>query len=224
MSTNPHAETIQADPALNALVDLCGPRLQQLNRNQVEKLVFYLKAIHDYYPRSENHVAFWTDFSKRLDEIKNSEEQRTLQRSAALKVVLGILACLAAGAVSAPVLSPVIAGLSAAGTLPLLMFAIALVVAADIYGFRRAILLSKEQDRRYFLASIRSARACNELDWAGLFAYSKSTILGPQSDADIARAEEATAAISDSLRVALYNDEFFQYSNKNLSRFGPGDA
>ena len=76
----------------------------------------------------------------------------------------------------------------------------------------KAIQVSKEQDRKYFLSSVRAANACNELNWAGLFSYNIATKDGALSDADLAHLNEQVAEITAKLRNALYNDEYFQYS------------
>lgn len=72
--------------------------------------------------------------------------------------------------------------------------------------------MPKEQDRRYFLESIRAARACNELDWSGLFPYHGASRPGPQSDEDLERTEQRIAELSSQLRAALHNDEFMEYT------------
>lgn len=60
------------------------PELQRLGFAQIEKLVFYLKSQYDYYPKSENHVALLSEFSDRLETLRNSSKQVALQRQAGL--------------------------------------------------------------------------------------------------------------------------------------------
>ena len=97
------------------------------------------------------------------------------------------------------------------------------VFFADGKLWKKSILISKEQDRKYFLASIREAKACNELDWAGLFAYHKASTIGSHSDEDVRLCEYEIGELSAKLRAALYNDEFFQYSAASLKEVESGE-
>lgn len=90
------------------------------------------------------------------------------------------------------------------------------ILFVDSKLLRKALLLSKEQDRKYFLSSIRAANACNELDWAGLFSYKQASKTGPHSDADQVRLDVEVGYLASGLRAAFYNDEYFQYSPANL--------
>ena len=92
-----------------------------------------------------------------------------------------------------------------------------LVIFADIKFLKCALILTKEQDRRYFLSSIRAAKACNELGWAGLFSYNKCSKTGSYSEADTAHMNSEIGLLTHSLRTALYNDEYFQSSSSELN-------
>jgi len=71
--------------------------------------------------------------------------------------------------------------------------------------------ISKEQDRKNFLSSIREAKGCNELNWAGLFAYRSG--IQPKSETEVSR---DIGALTADLRAALYNDEYFSFSPEEL--------
>ena len=77
---NAYIDSVTGDPELLSAVQECLPKLQGLNALQIEKLIFYLKSLHGYYPNSESHIFYSVDFSKKLDELRNSEEQIVLQR------------------------------------------------------------------------------------------------------------------------------------------------
>lgn len=90
--------------------------------------------------------------------------------------------------------------------------ALGVFVFAEARFGRAALVTAKEQDRLYFLESLREAKACNELDWAGLFSLNSVTHTGPQSETDIENQRLQVAELSSQLRIALYNDEYMQYS------------
>ena len=90
MEANPHLDAIKADPALSSVLDTVGAKLRTLNPTQVEKLVFYLKAAHSYYPKNENHVAYWNEFTDKLESLRNAAEQIELQKRASWQIILGM--------------------------------------------------------------------------------------------------------------------------------------
>ena len=97
------------------------------------------------------------------------------------------------------------------------MLALGIALLTEAKFGKAALVLAKEQDRRYFLDSIRAARSCNELDWCGLFSYNGVLRPGSQSDEDIARTERRVAELAAQLRSAVYNDEFFSYTSQSIS-------
>jgi hypothetical protein len=221
--SNPYLAYLEEDPQLYSAIEVALPALRELAPLQVEKLVFYLKSLHAHYPKSENHVAYLEQFSKRLDTLRNSEEQSNLQRRSTASIFKGVALCLVSGLLLA------IMGVLFLGSqyLPASLAAVAaftLVVVAITKFFRGSILISKEQDRKYFLACVRSASACDELDWSGLFTYHRATKSGSHSDEDLRQVHAAIGELTASLRAALYNDEFFQYSDPKLSERPAGDA
>jgi lysylphosphatidylglycerol synthetase-like protein (DUF2156 family) len=220
---NQYLSYLNEDAKLYAVVRDKLPELQRLSPAQVERLVFYLKSLHGYYPKSENHIAFWSEFSDKLEKLRNSPEQQGLQRQTGAALLKGIACCIVAGVLLAGALAALLDGQSgvAAG---LLGAAVACVLLADAKLLRKALLLSKEQDRKYFLSSIRAARACNELDWAGLFSYNGASKTGALSDADEARLHAEVGDLTEKLRAALYNDEYFQYSSAKLKATEPCDG
>ncbi len=80
-------------------------------------------------------------------------------------------------------------------SIDLLILASCLILFADSKLFRKSIEISKEQDRKYFLYSILISKACNELDWAGLFAYNSSLKNGSEL-----MLEEEIGNLTNSLR------------------------
>lgn len=202
---------VEKDEALWQVLEPVLPRLTTLSAEQVEALVFYLKSLHGYYACSANELQNREPFDTRLDAIRNSSTQDRLQSKARWRLRLGVLICVAAGIVCLPGVLALFAGewrTVAAWGLP----AVALVFLADYVGFVPAINAFKQQDRRYFLESIRAARACNELDWSGLFTHDSITKPGPQSDEAIRQTQLRCAELAQQLRTALYNDEYMDYS------------
>jgi hypothetical protein len=206
-----YLERIEQDEALHGAIGSVLPALQQLTADQAETLVFYLKSLHDYYPASESSSTLRPEFQKKLDALGDSPLQREMQSKAArqmlIAMVLGGVAVLALGLAVIALL-----GGQAAGAAGLAVAAVALFIFAEARFGKPALVTAKEQDRRYFLESIRAARACNELDWSGLFTYHGATRPGPQSEADIERTDQRVAELARQLRAALYNDEFMQYT------------
>lgn len=205
-----YLEYIEEDDDLHQLVVPLLPQLKDLDVQQVETLVFFLKSLHTYYPNSENHVANYENFGQKLEAIRTNAGQVALQKRASRLM----LAAMVIGGIGIALL---LGGL-------LVMFSkfvwgVATVVAAlGVFAFaearfgKAALATSKEQDRRYFLESLRQAQACNELDWAGLFSHNGVTHPGAQSDADVLDTRHCVSALSAQLRSALYNDEYFAYS------------
>lgn len=220
---NPYLSYIRDDPKLNAVVRDALPELQRLSSTQIEKLVFYLKSVHGFYPKSENHTSYWSEFADKLDKLRNSPEQLTLQRQTTSALLKGIVCCVLGGVLLAVALAALAGGQTGIGV-GFLAVAGACIVLADAKCFRKAVLTSKEQDRKYFLSSIRVANACNELDWAGLFSYNKASKSGPLSDEDEALLAAQGAELTEKLRAALYNDEYFQYSSLALKAVEPCDG
>jgi hypothetical protein len=220
---NQYLSYLQEDPKLYAAVSGALPELQRLTSTQIERLVFYLKSLHGYYPKSENHITYWSEFSDKLDKLRNSPEQLSFQRQTGAALLKGIACCVLGGVLLTVALAALVGGQTGVG-LGFLGAAGACVLLADAKLFRTALLLSKEQDRKYFLSSIRAANACNELDWAGLFSHNKASRTGPLSDEDEALLYAQVAELTERLRAALYNDEHFQYSSAKLKAAEPCDG
>jgi hypothetical protein len=203
---------VEQDQGLHQLIAPVLPELRSLTAEQVETLVFYLKSLHSYYPASANESDNWLGFSERLRVIRECPEQITLQRKASSKLLKGMTACVVAGVLLALGIALLAGGLTLGGG-ALIAGAVGLFVLADARFGKPALDTAKEQDRRYFLQSIRAALACNELDWAGLFSHNDVTQPGPQSDEDIEQSKLRVAELSAQLRSALYNDEYMAYSS-----------
>ena len=207
-----YLEYVEKDEMLWPVVESILPRLKTLSAEQLETLVFYLKSLHDYCPTSANELQNRVAFGTRLDAIRNSSMQNDLQSKARWRLRLGILICVVAALVSLPCVLGLFSGEWKTVTvwgLP----ALALFLLAEYVGFHPAIETYKQQERCYFLESIRAARACNELDWAGLFSHNGVTKPGPQSDEAIRQSQLRVTELTQQLRAALYNDEYMSYSS-----------
>ena len=66
---NEYLSYVEEDAKLYSVVKDKLPELRQLTPLQIETLIFYLKSLHSYYPKSENHVAYLSEFSDRLEKI-----------------------------------------------------------------------------------------------------------------------------------------------------------
>jgi hypothetical protein len=203
---------VEQDPSLRELLAPVLPELRSLTAEQVETLVFYLKSLHSYYPASANESHNWLGFSERLRVIRESPEQVTLQRKASSNLLKVMTTCVVAGVLLTLGIALLAGGLTLGGC-ALIAGAVGLFVLADAKFGKPALITAKEQDRRYFLQSLRAARACNELDWAGLFSHNGVTQPGPQRDEDIEQSKRRVAELSAQLRSALYNDEYMEYSS-----------
>ena len=73
------------------------------------------------------------------------------------------------------------------------------------------LLVNKEQDRRYFLSSIRLAENCTELEWCGFFAHCDGFQVGFFDKVQTETHDRNADVISRNFRNALYNDEFFPW-------------
>jgi hypothetical protein len=203
---------IKEDKQLHRIVEPVLSEIENLNSQQVDTLVFYLKSLHNYNPESENHVAYYDRFSEQLNKLRNSESQMIFQSKAARLMLFAMITGSVAGVVFIGGIVAALSGVLAWGA-ALIFGALGLFVFAEVKFGTPALNTAKEQDRRYFLESIRSARACNELDWAGLFSHNGTTKPGPQSDVDIEQTRRRIADLTKQLRAALYNDEYMQYSH-----------
>jgi hypothetical protein len=202
---------VERDSKLLNVVAPVLPALRSLSAEQIETLVFYLKSLHSFYPASEPHVANFERFSTRLKTIRESPEQTALQRKASVQLFKGMAACVATGVLLA--IGVVALADSGAWGGAVIAAAVGLFILAEARFGIPALDAAKEQDRRYFLHCIRVARACNELDWSGLFTYNGVAQPGPQSDAAIEQTRLRVAELSEQLRCALYNDEYVEYSS-----------
>lgn len=145
---NEYLSYLKEDTKLYALVNDNLPELQCLSAAQIEKLVFYLKSLHGYYPENGNDVASHLKFSNKLEQLRNSSEQVALQRQAGVAVLKGIVSCVFTGALLVVALAALLDGQMGIGV-GLLVAVGACILFADHKLLRKALLLSKEQDRKY---------------------------------------------------------------------------
>lgn len=202
---------VEQDEHLLRVVNPILPHLKTLSAEQLETFVFYLKSLNGYSSSSANELQNRLAFETKLDSIRTSLVQAELLSRARGKLVLGVAVCLVAAFVSVPGVMGLLAG-EGVTAVAWVLLACGLLLGANFLLILPAIELFKQQDRRYFLESIRVARSCNELDWAGMFAYTGASMRGPQSEEALNQASSRTAEMTSQLRTALYNDEFMAYS------------
>ena len=206
-----YKERVESESQLNQIFENNFDDVEKLNKSQIEKIVFYLKSRHSYYEDSENSWNLKDKFDERLNLIKFSDKQiqlqntgaKLLRKAAIFNAICGILFAgfLITALLKIWVLSIILLCL----TLPCYYFANSKFIV-------QALLTYKEQDRRYFLESLWSAKGCNELDWAGFYAYYDGQHLGSQSNEDEANTKIQIEKITQNFRDALYNDEYFNYT------------
>jgi hypothetical protein len=206
---NSYKENIMYDDVFEELISDWSEKFESLNYEQIERLVFYLKSIHGYDANCENSWHNHEAYEKKLSALRDSKEQILLMKksrslfrqSSLLHMINGLI-------------------LSAC----LLMFffstwywGVALAVLFVYVYFRsdaltlKALLANKEQDRRYFLHSIRLANNCTELNWSGFFSYYDGFKEGHYDDRQTKIHDENVDKISRKFRNALYNDEYLEW-------------
>ena len=207
-----YKEYVEYDDELNTIFGKNFDAIEKLSKKQIEKVIFYLKSIHSYYEDSWSSWELKDVYDEKLLKIKFSEKQKKLQNKALRfmrKIALLNVVCalvLAIGVLALTVKAWLAAFLLLCG------FAYCYYYANEKL-LVRAIEIYKEQDRRYFLESIRTAKGCNELDWSGFFAYYDGQHDGPQSDKDLKNTSRQVRQITQNLKDALYNDEEGRYDN-----------
>lgn len=220
---NQYLSYLEEDARLYAVIHDKLPELRGLSATQIEKLVFYLKSLRGYYPKSESLGDFHSDFSNKLENLRNCPEQVALLRQEAAAG----LKCISCGVLAGVLLFiSLVAFLDDEKSIALISLSIAFacVLLAYFRYFEKAIIISHEQDRKYFLSSIRIAKACNELNNAGLFAYNKKPESRPLGHADGERVYAEFGDLTENLRTALYNDEYFDFSSRKLKTPAQGDG
>ena len=110
------------------------------------------------------------DFKKVIEEIRNSEDQQSLQKremNFRTKAFLAVLSF----AVFLMLFIICLLFFDCGWILPVLVVMVAIsYIAWDQYTVK-TILIAKEQDRKFFLQCIRKAENIEELNDAGFFAY-----------------------------------------------------
>lgn len=206
-----YKEYVESDDQLNAIFGDKFSEIEKLSEDQIEKTVFYLKSIRSYYENSENRWDLFDSYANKLEAIKNNEEQIKLQNTGLRMLRKAALLCIGGGLLIAFALAALI---SDKWIFSLVLIALSILcyhfsITKLMMG---AVKIYKDQDRKYFLSSIRNAKACNELDWSGLFSFYEGFHLGGQSDEDLKNTDKRIKEITKNLRSALYNDEYFNYS------------
>jgi hypothetical protein len=207
-----YKQYVEYDDELNNIFGKHFDAIEKLSKQQIEKVVFYLKSIHSYYADSWGSWQLKDVYDEKLLKIKFNEKQIELQNTAlrimrkiALLNIFGALV-LASGVIAIALKAWLVAVVLLCGFAYCYYYANKKLLV-------KAIETYKEQDRRYFLESIRTAKGCNELDWSGLFAYYDGQHDGPQSDKDLENTDRQVRQITQNLKDALYNDEDSRYDN-----------
>lgn len=145
------------------------------------------------------------DYWSVLEALRNSVEQKSLQDKAVVKLLKSGFFCAVSLALAVVSIYAVWVldfgwGWRAALAAPLLTS----MWWADS-AMREGQSIAKEQDRRYALASLRSAKTVSELNQAGLFTYMPHTAYG-EPGFDERRAMKLIRAEVERLTDALYSD------------------
>lgn len=196
--------TSPSEKALAEVAAALHKNLGALSGKQLEQVASWAKRWK--LVKSRKQTGTRNDFFAILDVLKNSAEQKKLQKKTLWKLLFGAMA----GAVFAvALLSMAIANWSdndlgwgwqfGLGVVLFVGYVLTTTFVTD------ALLIAKEQDRRYALASLRKAQSVVELNEAGLFAYLPKTRLEEVGFED----KEAMQIIRgevERLTDALYND------------------
>ena len=197
--------TAESERALAEIAAAINRNARHLDRRQFEMAITWLKNWklgYDPTRREGSH----REFHAILDEIRNSAEQRELQRKAAWKLIFGVVfgALMLLSLVINAVITYSVEDVSWGWKLLGAVVAIALFWFADDF-LKKAQILAKEQDRRFGLESLRCAKTVIEVNMAGAFAYIPGTSADdPNFDEKCATQQMANAR--EALTDALYCD------------------
>ena len=207
MAANEHQVDEKAKQ-IDAIARLIAPiagSLRKLSRNQAEELVLFLKDLHNPPDPCDHEWDGRMKFEAKLEVLKNSPEQLRLQKmaynarwvSVACGVGAGICVTLAIviGLTTQRWIVPALLGIPT----------IVLLMKADKLGVK-TILISKEQDQKYLLSSLREARCVSELNLAGLFAHADDAANPQSKHYSEKKAEEVIARLTQQMRDAIYRN------------------
>jgi hypothetical protein len=177
-----------------------------LTPEQLEQAVRWLKIWKQKKnPRAEQR-SVW-DYHEWLDIVRNTREQLRMQNRALLQ--LGVAGLFASAAVIVLVVATAVNYSVDDLSWGWKIFNLALVFGflAGVKKYTlKGLMTSKEQDRRYLMASIREARTASEVAASGLFAYLPGTIWKEGQKGDNVRAHTEMRAAREQLADALYHD------------------
>ncbi|MBK4736799.1 hypothetical protein [Noviherbaspirillum pedocola] len=197
----------RSDIALAELAATVHKNAPGLISSDFELVIGWLKTwkLHDRTFKRSSPGTKHVDFYNRLEELKNSGEQKDLQKRAYRKTLWSRLWAMLFGVSLAVTcilfFSSDVAWYWKTASLIVTVF---LFIFSDIL-LENGIKLYKEQDRRYILASIREAESVVELSDAGLFGYLPGTSTSDKSYSE-AEAVERMRKERDKLTDALYRD------------------
>jgi hypothetical protein len=203
-------QTEEFQERLRATARLIAPiadGLRQLPREQIEEVVLFLKKIHNPPNEREEEWGEIRRFEARVEGLRNLPEQVQLQRLVIRKVWLAI-ACGAGAGICATL--AVVTGFVAHAWLlsSALLFPIVLMAWQGTRQGVQSISISKEQDQRHLLASIREATCVTEINRAGLFAWSNDAADFKSRNYNEKAAAECTQKQVLHLRDAIYRHAY----------------
>jgi hypothetical protein len=173
-----------------------------LRESQIEQVVLWLKRIKisQNYPTGMYPGTHQDGFYRILNEIRESREQVRFQKQANIKAMKSNIAAVLLFISLLAILTLWLA------EVPGWISAIPIVLSFFIFGFmqsytKEALIIAKEQDRRYFMECLRRAENVDELNEAGLFMYLKGM---SDEDYDSEKALASAKKEVDRLRNALY--------------------
>lgn len=190
--------------ALAEIAAVINRNARHLENLQYEMVITWLKKWklgHDPARREGSH----RDFHAILERVRNSAEQRELQRKTAWKLMSGVVfGALFLLSLAIAIMTHVADGVGWGWKL------FSAVVTIGLFGFandflRTMQILAKEQDRRFGLESLRSAKTVTEVTLAGLFSYLPGTS-ADEPNFDEIHARRAMAKAREALTDALYCD------------------
>lgn len=205
-SFGPNPElTKESERALAEIAAVINMNARHLEKQQFEIAITWLKKWKLGYDPTRCEGSHQT-FHAILDGIRNSAEQRELQRRAAWKLIFG--AVLAALLLLSLAINTLLIysddGLSWGGRFVGALVGLALFWFADDF-LKKAQVLAKEQERRFGLESLRCAKTVLEVNMAGAFAYIPGTS-ADEPNFDEKYATQQMAKAREALTDALYCD------------------
>lgn len=201
--------SVKSEKVLAEFACLIHSKSKDLSPEQTEQVIKWLKKwkLKDK-PLSRNlNIQGSPDFGDSLDKIRNSKEQKDLEKKAYIKTLWARLWAVLF-AISAVIFIGVIVSdthIAWYCTTLCLIITLAFMVVGDLLQ-DEATKLYKEQEQRNLWEGIRSAETVAELRDAGIFAYLPNSMFETGKPFNQELALEAMRAEQERLSDALYRD------------------